>query len=90
MRHLHEVVEEIHLSISNDLRQRLAAAPADKRSELIQEATCQNVQRVLELVREQSPILKRLDDAGSIAIVGGLYDVSTGGIDIFPNRLQPQ
>lgn len=40
-----------------------------------------NVKLTLQQILERSPILKAMNEAGEIAIVGGMYDVETGQVD---------
>ena len=39
-----------------------------------------NVRMVLDEIREQSPVLAEMEQDGSIAIVGAMYDISTGEV----------
>ena len=39
-----------------------------------------NVQLAVEQITERSPVLKEMVAAGSVSIVGGIYDVSTGSV----------
>ena len=42
-----------------------------------------NVQMALENIRSQSKILCEMEKEGEIAIVGGMYDISTGEVTFF-------
>lgn len=39
-----------------------------------------NVQHTIATIRSKSPILKELEDAGKLKIVGGMYDTSSGKV----------
>ena len=39
-----------------------------------------NVKMTIEAIRTQSQVLKEMEDAGTIHIVGGMYDISTGTV----------
>ncbi|GAA4896002.1 carbonic anhydrase family protein [Flaviramulus aquimarinus] len=41
-----------------------------------------NVKLTIERIRERSPILKDMEDAGDIQIVGGVYMLSTGKVEM--------
>ncbi len=41
-----------------------------------------NVKLTIDRIRERSPILKEMEDAGEIAIVGGVYNLHTGKVDM--------
>jgi carbonic anhydrase len=43
-----------------------------------------NVRLVLQQIREQSPILRELQDTGEIGLVGGMYDLATGAMRFLP------
>lgn len=42
-----------------------------------------NVENAIRTLREKSPILKALEDAGKIKIVGAMYDIGTGKVRWF-------
>lgn len=46
----------------------------------------QNVARCLRRIREESPVLRELEDAGGIRIVGGIYDMDTGTVSMLDER----
>ena len=41
-----------------------------------------NVKLTIERIREKSPMLKEMEDNGEIKIVGGVYSLSTGKVDL--------
>ena len=43
----------------------------------------------MELVRKQSDTLRRLEEQGRIAIVGGMYDIASGRIEFFTSDGEP-
>lgn len=49
-----------------------------KNKEFVQEVTEQNVRLVMEQIRERSPVLREMQDAGKIGVIGGMYDLRTG------------
>ena len=46
-----------------------------------------NVLHTMDLILENSPVLKELFDAGEIGITGGIYDVDTGEVEFVKNIL---
>ena len=46
----------------------------------VQDVTEMNVDVVIQTIREKSPILKELEDAGKIKIVGAVYDTANGKV----------
>ena len=49
----------------------------------IEEVAIQNVKVSIDKIRQESPILAELESSGQIEIVGALYDVSSGVVDLF-------
>ena len=43
----------------------------------------QNVRGTVEAISEKSEVLRGLKDEGKIDIVGGMYDIETGGVEFF-------
>jgi carbonic anhydrase len=88
--HLSDVVADIQRAVDDDIRQQLKSADSLEREALIDTVARNNVQLVMDEILERSDILRMLADKGRIAIAGGIYDVSTGNVDIFPHtQLQP-
>jgi carbonic anhydrase len=44
-----------------------------------------NVRLVMQQIRERSPILRDMLDRGQIALVGGMYDLTTGQVHFYDN-----
>jgi carbonic anhydrase len=44
-----------------------------------------NVQQTMAQIRERSPVLRELIDAGKVAVVGGVYDLESGKVTFFGN-----
>jgi carbonic anhydrase len=56
-----------------------------RNDEFVQKVAEANVRLVKQQIREQSPILREMLDAGTIGLAGGMYDLSTGEVHFFPN-----
>ncbi len=50
--------------------------------EFLDEVTEMNVRETVNLIRENSPLMREMEDAGEIRIVGALYDMTTGEVEI--------
>jgi carbonic anhydrase len=48
----------------------------------VESVALRNVELAVEQIRERSPILKELASAGRIGVVGGMYDVQTGLVQL--------
>lgn len=54
-----------------------------KNAQFVDAVTEANVRYQMRQVREKSPILKEMIEKGEIALVGGVYDISTGEVKFF-------
>ncbi|MBK6627908.1 MAG: carbonic anhydrase [Flavobacteriales bacterium] len=61
---------------------KAAGARNSGNSEFVEAVAHRNVELALEQILERSPILKEMLAADEIGIVGGMYDVSTGEVDL--------
>ncbi|MDC6362260.1 MULTISPECIES: carbonic anhydrase family protein [Flavobacteriaceae] len=51
-----------------------------KNLDFVDSVAVKNVELTLDNIRNQSPILKEMEEQGEIAIVGGMYDISDGKV----------
>ncbi len=51
-------------------------------SEFVADVIKNNVRLTIDRIREKSPILKEMEDDGEIDIVGGVYQLSTGEVEL--------
>lgn len=60
--------------------------PADKRvagnEAFVEAVTEENVRQTIANIRKKSPVLADLEKSGGIKIVGGIYDIETGKVEI--------
>ena len=49
----------------------------------VNEVAAVNVKMTIENIRVKSQVLKELEDAGEIQIIGGMYDIKTGVVEIY-------
>lgn len=54
-----------------------------KNKEFVELVTKENVLNAMNYIRNNSAILKEMEDSGQIDIVGGMYDVSTGVVTFY-------
>lgn len=73
------LVTDIQRAIVPDTR---LDVPADQKEAVVDGVARRNVQRVVEQIRQESRVIDRLVREGRVAVVGAMYDVTTGGIDI--------
>jgi carbonic anhydrase len=55
-----------------------------KNAEFVHAVCEDNVRHTIEQIRERSPILKEMEDAGEIKIVGAVYDMDDGSVSWLP------
>lgn len=58
--------------------------PAERTSQnlaFVDQVAVTNVRMTLENIRKQSPVLRIMEEDGEIALVGAMYDISTGVVD---------
>ncbi len=56
---------------------------SSKNPEFVHLVAEQNVWDTIDNIRERSPILKEMEQAGQIKIVGGMYDMNTGTVTFY-------
>ena len=54
-----------------------------KNHALVEEVAEINVRRMMQAIREKSPVLKEMLDKGEVMLVGGMYDLSTGRVTFY-------
>ena len=53
-------------------------------SEFVEKVAAINVKRTVQAIMERSPILKEMIEAGTIGIVGGTHDITSGEVFFYP------
>ena len=51
--------------------------------EFVKTVSRTNVERMVNEIRKNSPILKEMEDQGEIKIVGAMYDIHNGKVEFF-------
>ncbi|MBK8545987.1 MAG: carbonic anhydrase [Saprospiraceae bacterium] len=54
-----------------------------KNAEFVEKVASLNVKLTMERIRRESVIIRELEEAGTIKIVGGMYDVDSGKVDFY-------
>lgn len=80
--HLQRVLSDIQRIVDPDLVRQAGQATPDERAALIDDVARQNVQAVVQSIPRRSRILAELAQQGRIAIVGAMYDVNTGHVEV--------
>ncbi|MGY3795357.1 carbonic anhydrase family protein [Aquimarina sp. 433] len=64
------------------------ADPAERTSkniDFVNEVAEQNVNMTIQNIKDQSEVLKEMEENGEIMIIGGMYDISNGSVTFFEN-----
>ncbi|MBI2808650.1 MAG: bifunctional SulP family inorganic anion transporter/carbonic anhydrase [Planctomycetes bacterium] len=84
--HLEPIIQDIQHSIDPTICQRLDQFSDGDREAFIDAVARRNVQHALKQVIEQSYAIARLIREGKIAVVGALYDVASGQIELLSDE----
>lgn len=79
--HLHHILEDIERVVDHDAAKRASAASDEQRSVFVNDVARRNVRSVVQRVASESDTIRSLLDSRRIAIVGVLYDISTGRME---------
>jgi carbonic anhydrase/SulP family sulfate permease len=80
---LDRLVIEIQKSIDESDPHLTSELSVDEKHAFVDSVARAHVLRTIGVIREESSTLRELEDSGRIAIVGGMYDISTGRIEFF-------
>jgi carbonic anhydrase/SulP family sulfate permease len=75
------ILHDIQESIDPQARARFDESPKDQQEAYVNQVAKQNVQRTVQRIFEESETLANLAHEGRIAIVGAMYDVTSGEIE---------
>lgn len=88
LKHLTPVLDQVRKSALPLIGSDFATRPEGEQQACVDEVARKNVLQSVRDVTEMSDTLRRLVDDGTIAVVGAMYDVSTGKVE-FLSDLQP-
>lgn len=83
---LDTLISEIQLSIDPNTIKPSDAWQSGEKAAYANEVSRRNVLRTMKMIRERSSTLDKLVLEGRVAIVGCLYDISTGKVDFFQTQ----
>ena len=79
--HVSSLVNNIRPSVNEVVAEGETCSSDD--TETVNDIAEANVERTVEQIRDESEILKQLEDDGEIVIVGAMYDVETGEVEFY-------
>ncbi len=83
--HLEHILKDIQQCTDSHECQRMSFATPEEKAKMVDIVAQRNVQRNVQNIVEQSSTLRELVQQGRIAVVGAMYDVETGGIELLLN-----
>lgn len=69
------------------LERTVAGDRSSRNAEFVEKVAQLNVMLVKQQILERSPVLARMIDDGHLALVGAMYDVDTGAVEFYENRM---
>ena len=79
--HLHHIIEDIQHEVDREACARALALPAAEKAAFVTDVVRRNVRAVVKRIVADSSTMRTLVEEQRIAIVGVLYDVSTGKME---------
>ncbi|KQC30765.1 carbonic anhydrase family protein [Flagellimonas eckloniae] len=80
MGNLTELLSKIRPAVKAVSEPADAAERTSKNIDFVNAVAEKNVRMTIDNIRNQSPVLKEMEDNGEILIVGGMYDISNGKV----------
>lgn len=84
---LEHIINEIKNSIDKTMSNNLKTSSPFQKEIYANEVAYRNVFRTIKLIRERSQVLDKLVQEGKIAIIGSMYDISSGEVSFFQSKL---
>lgn len=81
--HLDGILGELEQSITETECRQLKHKSNEAREAVVDEVAARNVQRTVNAIVDRSPAIRQAVAEGRVAVVGAMYDVSTGQIHVF-------
>ncbi len=81
--HLDGILNELEASIDDDVCRKLKHSAGDQRELVVDEVAARNVQRTVHAIVDRSPAIRQAIAEGRLAVVGSMYDLTTGQIHVF-------
>jgi carbonic anhydrase len=86
--HLHVLVDEIQQAVDPESRRQVIQADTPLSPEFVDSVARRNVQRTMQVVLQRSQALRQQVQQGKVALVGGLYDLSTRTVTFFAEEAE--
>jgi carbonic anhydrase/SulP family sulfate permease len=87
--HLEPIVGQIQQSVDASISERMAQANADGKAVVVDTVARRNVLRTVRQIVAQSRTIRTLVQEGRIEVVGALYDVESGRVELLVEEPPP-
>jgi len=84
--HLQQIIEEIQQSVDQNICRQADKLSAEEKEAFVNVVARNNVERSTQKIVEGSRTIRELVEAHKIAVVGALYDITSGRIDFLTGR----
>jgi carbonic anhydrase/SulP family sulfate permease len=84
--HMHSIVNEIQPSIDLQKCKRMEQLSCERKLAMVDAVARRNALHSVEQILTKSPVINRLVREGTVAVVGGMYDVVTGSIEFLTDE----
>ena len=75
------MLENIAPAVDAIIEPTSAAERTSANIDFVNAVGTKNVKMTIDRIREESPVLAEMEQAGEIQIVGGMYDIATGKVN---------
>ncbi len=80
--HLTQMLAKLHPALDSVLEPSDASQRTAKNEDFVQAVAEQNVRLTMARILDESEVLRKLHEAGDVDVVGGMYDVASGAVEI--------
>ena len=84
--HLESIIHDIQLAIDPPLLPLLESATDEEKAVMIEVVAIRNVELCVSRILEESNTIRRLVDEGRVAVVGAVFDITTGKINFLQDH----
>ena len=84
--HLESIIHDIQLAIDPPLLPLLESATDEEKAVMIEVVAIRNVELCVSRILDESNTIRRLVDEGRVAVVGAVFDITTGKINFLQDH----
>lgn len=84
--HLESIINDIQLAIEPSILPALERATDEEKSAMIEVVAIRNVELCVKRILDESQTIRKLVDEGRVAVVGAVFDITTGKINFLQDN----